>query len=461
MSSRESEPESDDAKSVTLSHPSPYPSPSSATPPPPPPIHSYISLRTIVLLALPLLSLLGGYGTWALASSNGTFENIFALIASKDPKFPGTEDPLVDTYTTIPWLDRQLTILVTFFAPVVYRETGALTLLSRYGTGQFGGAWTLIVMEGMRVGNRWRAVSFVATMGLIFQNISYTVTVPVWLFLHLLTSPVARPFPSNSIHANSGLLIDPWDLLVLPYSVAISFLLPTILMALHYPSVVSTRTHQQLIAFWQPFPLWTVIAHFFLRGTARWLSGIFHSTRTKQDTSRPTEAPGASYLSNAKHVYRFVLFICISTHVPTFLLALLPAGAVPASMPSLAALASHSFASVYVPYFPVPSYRVSSLAEGVHTFLAWDLHIGSTALLCWAILLHRNATTERANEDPNVSLPIYRDLLLGERIEDGLAWRKLIAKVAIWTLLGGPIAAVAVLLWERDAIVRRKIKQGV
>lgn len=304
---------------------------------------------------------------------------------------------------------------------------------------------------------RLMSMRSVATMGLIFQNISYTVTVPIWLFLHLLTSPVARPIPG--VRANQALLIDRWDLLVLPYSIALGFLLPTMLMGVDHPRVVSPRAHQQWIAFWQPFPLWTVMAHSLLRPPARWLSSLLHGAAPHP--RRAPAAPGESYLSRAKHVYRCVLILCIITHVPTLLLALLPPRAVPASMPQLAALASHSLSSVYAPGFPPTSSRVSSLAEGVHTFLAWDAHVGSLALLCWAILLHRNATTEKSVVDPDGSLPTHEGLLLAESTGDGMAGRRLLGRLAMWTVAGGPIAAVAVLLWERDAIVRQKIKQGM
>jgi hypothetical protein len=111
------------------------------------------------LTLLPLLSLLGAYGTWTLGGSNGTFETIVALLAENDPKFPGTEDLLLMKYTGIKPLDRQLAVLVTFFAPVVDVKYPALNLFSIWGFGQFGGVWTLMVMESMRMGNKGRAVS--------------------------------------------------------------------------------------------------------------------------------------------------------------------------------------------------------------------------------------------------------------------------------------------------------------
>lgn len=82
-----------------------------------------------------------------------------ALIASEKPRFPGTDDELLMQYTQIGWLDKQLTVLVTFFAPVVDMNQGALSMFSIFGTGQFGAAWTLMVMESLRMGNRRRVVS--------------------------------------------------------------------------------------------------------------------------------------------------------------------------------------------------------------------------------------------------------------------------------------------------------------
>ncbi|KAH7361025.1 hypothetical protein BKA65DRAFT_494490 [Rhexocercosporidium sp. MPI-PUGE-AT-0058] len=456
MSTHESEPESDaesiaSASSITASTFIP-----SFTPVP----WYHFSFRTIVLISLPLFSLLGLYGTLILGEANGLFKGIIAIISIDDPKFPTTEDDLLMRYTQIGWLDKQLTILVTFFAPVVDMNQGALSMFSVFGAGQFGAAWALMFMESLRMGNRRRVVSFAGTFGLIFQNISYTVTVPIWLFIYLLTSPVSKPFPGT--HANSVLLVSPWDLRILPASIALSYIIPTILMGLQSPSVVSSLTHQRLIALWQPFPLWTVLIHMFLRSILQTLSTtLFSSTTKATTTTRPKTTLGTTYLSNAKPVYRFILTLCLVTHLPILILSLLPPSLIPSTLPTLHAMSAQSPLDIYIPYFPLPSYKVSTLAEGTHNFLIWDVYVGSFAFLLWGILLYRNATTEKAIVDPNTSLPIYRELLLGERIEDGMAWRKLAGKVVMWCVLSGPIGALAVLLWERDAIVRQKIKQGL
>jgi hypothetical protein len=117
------------------------------------------SLRTYVLVLLPLLSLLGAFGTMVLGGSNGTFESITALIASETSEFPGLDAFLLREYTGVKFVDQQLTVLVTFFAPVLDANHAALTLFTIAGFGQFGAVWTLMMMESMRMGNKGKAVS--------------------------------------------------------------------------------------------------------------------------------------------------------------------------------------------------------------------------------------------------------------------------------------------------------------
>ena len=57
--------------------------------------------------------------------------------------------------------------------------------------------------------------------------------------------------------------------------------------------------------------------------------------------------------------------------------------------------------------------------------------------------------------DPKTSSPSYRELEGGR---SGGMGGKLLGKVGLWMVLAGPVGALAVLLWERDAIVRQKTK---
>ena len=255
------------------------------------------------------------------------------------------------------------------------------------------------------------------------------VTVPWWLFLHILTSPVAKPFPGS--HSSSVLFISKLDLVILPLAVILGYIVPSVLMALPAPSVVSPIEHQQYIALWQPFPVWCIAFHMSIIYVCNLVGGL------KENTSKDSQtALGTLYLNSSKHVYRFILGLCMITHLPALAITLLPPSAFSNATPSLQNLSKAYFASVYVPYFPTLTHQVFSFAAGVHAFLQWDIYIGATAMLLWGALLHRNAATEKTTLE-------------------------LLGKIGLWTLLAGPIGALVVVLWERDEIVRQKTKQGI
>jgi hypothetical protein len=115
--------------------------------------------RGVALLLLPLLSVAAVYCLWIVASNNGLFKQISDLAQQKQPFFPGSESPLVLKYTGVAAVDRQLTTLVAFFGPVFQGGNEPLNLFSLFGFGQFGAAWTLLLMESFRKGNQGKAVS--------------------------------------------------------------------------------------------------------------------------------------------------------------------------------------------------------------------------------------------------------------------------------------------------------------
>jgi hypothetical protein len=115
--------------------------------------------RGAALVLLPLLSIAAVYCLWIVSINNGLFKQIGDLVEQKQPMFPGSTSPLMLKYTGVAVIDRQLSTLVTFFAPVVQGGNEALNLFSLFGLGQFGGAWTLLVMESLRRGNKGKVVS--------------------------------------------------------------------------------------------------------------------------------------------------------------------------------------------------------------------------------------------------------------------------------------------------------------
>jgi hypothetical protein len=117
------------------------------------------SLRSYVLVLLPLLSLLGVFGTFILAGSNGTLNSMWEILANEVSEFPGLDALLMREYTGVKFVDRQLSLLVILMAPLLDTNNAALALFSIAGFGQLGAVWTLMMMESMRMGNKGKAVS--------------------------------------------------------------------------------------------------------------------------------------------------------------------------------------------------------------------------------------------------------------------------------------------------------------
>jgi hypothetical protein len=115
--------------------------------------------RAAGLLLLPLLSVAAVYCLWIVASNNGLFKQIAELAQQKHSIFPGSKSALVRNYTGVTAVDGQLSTLVTFFAPVVQGGSEPLNLFSLFGLGQFGAAWTLLLLESLRKGNQGKVIS--------------------------------------------------------------------------------------------------------------------------------------------------------------------------------------------------------------------------------------------------------------------------------------------------------------
>lgn len=289
--------------------------------------------------------------------------------------------------------------------------------------------------------------------GFCVQNFAFAVSTPLFLFIHLLTSPVAKPFPST--HASSVLLVSSYDLAILPFSILLGYVIPSLLMVFPGSSTISSPTHQRYIAFWQAFPLWTMI----IQWTGKWM--LTRLLGPSNMGSTPKSSPSGTYLISVRRIYAMALFFCLATALPALFLSIVPPSLISESWPIPAQMAETTLTAVFIPKLPIPGTPIRDLADGVHNFLQWDLYIASAAGLLWAILLHRNASTEKEIADPKVSLPPHHEPSVGGRSKNQRLWRRLILKATLWTIIAGPFGAVAVLLWERDAIVKQKVKQGI
>lgn len=263
-------------------------------------------------------------------------------------------------------------------------------------------------------------------MGFVFQNITYTVTAPLYLVVHLITSPIshAKPLPS-------ALSVDADDLVTLPFVITSAFVVPTIMMSLPSPAFTSPSAHYGWNAMWQGFPVFQSIYHFFYKR-------IF-VTPFRLKNVLPVKVT---------YIYGFALVLAVVSQSTLLALATTPAHLLPDTLleclPGVnrETLAQVDFARAFVPYWPWSSPKVDAesmspagegLAELVKLFLQWDIYCGGLAVLVWAIYAYC------------VALP-------GKGILSGVA-----LKVVFWTVLGGPVGAATALLWERDTVLQDQV----
>lgn len=114
----------------------------------------------------------------------------------------------------------------------------------------------------------------VATLGILMQGISFAILMPIYLAMHLFTSPTV------SGTKLATLFIDPVELKALPFSIVIAYIVPSILMCLPAPSIVTFDQKQWLYVFWEDWPMWTCLAQFIRTQSMRQLSSSDKSSST-------------------------------------------------------------------------------------------------------------------------------------------------------------------------------------
>lgn len=110
-------------------------------------------------VALACLSAAAYYATWYILVNNGTTDYM-AHIRDVGPRLlPGTKEPLRTVYTGVPRIDYQLTVLALFFWENVNGSNPTGSLFCFQFATQVACGWGLLMIEGLRNGNRWTVIS--------------------------------------------------------------------------------------------------------------------------------------------------------------------------------------------------------------------------------------------------------------------------------------------------------------
>lgn len=257
--------------------------------------------------------------------------------------------------------------------------------------------------------------------GLVIQMVGLAVIGPVYLTLYLFTSPLIT---SPKALTPLDLAIPEGLLTGIPFGTIIGFILPTILMSLPAPSILSISSKVTAILVWQPFPLWVTVYTFI------WKAVFWPTIEYKSEADAL-----ANQLPLLRHVYKFALAVSVPAHLATVTLSLCagvfcPAIFIPFAQSELNPL------SVFVPPNPFSDTKAATVAEGAKWFLQYDYSIFSIAFLIWALASRYAKPVASANTSDSNSIG------LGTVLE-------LVGRVALL----GPFATALTLIWDRDEVI--------
>ena len=257
-------------------------------------------------------------------------------------------------------------------------------------------------------------------LGLGVAIVGYACVTPLWFAIHLWMSPaVVNPKDYQLIVAT------PVKLAIAPLSILIGFGLPSVIMTLPAPAVLSFETKQTWTAIQQGWALWIGLVQFALSTIA-----IIVDQRASILTEKDKRAKTIKYLRRA---YAFSIASSTGSYLAGLSLTML-AYAFPVLFSSTY-LPQLQPKHVYWPIVPFGHHEVKVLADGALWFLQWDLIVAVAANLVWGLALSTAVKKEKAG----ISQMVIS-----------------IIKIAAITAVLGPTGTAAVALWGRDELVFRQ-----
>ncbi len=243
---------------------------------------------------------------------------------------------------------------------------------------------------------------------------------PLYLIIHLATSPTV----SSRVAKNYA--VDVPNLLSVPISLIIGFVLPSVLLSLPAPSVLSFDQKQTYIAYWQMFPIWfEILQQLFSFVLAKLLQTTLKSSTSPQKQSRRT-------MEALRSVYIFALAIAGVTHVTAVMLSmtsmLFPALFAPQFRGEL------NPSNVFLTQSFFASKSISSIGAGALQLLQYDDMVGSIALQLWAVALYLNSNSRTSKVDSWTAI-------------------KVVSAFVASTVLFGSCGCAVCFIWARDELV--------
>ncbi|KAL8818833.1 MAG: hypothetical protein Q9223_002625 [Gallowayella weberi] len=212
--------------------------------------------------------------------------------------------------------------------------------------------------------------------------------------------------------------MDPIKLTSVPFSVALGLVLPTVLLALPAPSIITHERKQLFIAIWQAFPLWTGILQIVLPFVSSW----FLDRKAVEKAEKHT-------INSMRTIYACMLAVAVVTRISTFttmgLSVLFPI----ILAPEFVQLLNPSM--VLRPVSVSPAVKMPSIAAGALQLLQYDEMVGAFAMVVWSSALYINAMEKRSLA----------------------SWATLFVKGVVVGALAGPQGFAVAAIWARDECI--------
>ncbi|KAL8670248.1 MAG: hypothetical protein Q9168_005200 [Polycauliona sp. 1 TL-2023] len=321
--------------------------------------------------------------------------------------------PLRKVYTGIGPLDYQLTVLSLFFYNLVDGSHPQACLQAYHFASQFASGWMILMMESLREGNRGRTISFIGLWGMGMQLVTFAVVAPVYFAIHLSTSPTVSSRKWSDLRINSP------QLQTIPYSVALGYILPAILLALPAPSVIGYDAKQLFMAVWQVFPLTVGFLQLAAPSVRSW---FIVKVSANEKTDNRTVIP-------MRKIYALMLAIAVVGQVSSWTISISAVFFPRIFTSEMSGLLKPS--SVFLPPAVTPAVKMPSIAAASSQLLQYDEIVGSAAMVLWSAALYINAMDRTRR----------------------VGWVSLMMKGAAIGTLAGPLGLAVAAVWARDEMI--------
>ena len=249
--------------------------------------------------------------------------------------------------------------------------------------------------------------------GLLYQNVAYAIAMPVCLAAHLLTGATTE--------STADILPFAAEVASIPTSITLGYTIPAILMALPFPTKVSSDQKQIYMALWQLFPVWIAVIQQVIKRV------LGSSSSTLSNSSR------AASVWALRFAYAFALGMAAMTHVSSIGLA----GAYDL-LPRLFNKDIEKYMGLrrtFVPNAYLPEQLMPNITEGAFLLLQWDEIVGSVAVLMWSVLMLIQSWPAKATWAGPLGV---------------------LSTAVFTTLVAGPVGCATALMWMRDEVIMER-----